>query len=170
MDFLKMAVSLANNCPERETAFAVGAVIASETGTIISTGYSREFGQSWHAEEVAIEKARRNGVNLDRAVIYSSMEPCGERLSGRTTCCEHIVRSGIKRVVYCLDEPSVFVQPQGASLLRKAGIVVEQDERLKDDVIRANQNILNQSSPRMSHGECGCIGAPYREKRFCSEG
>jgi pyrimidine deaminase RibD-like protein len=141
MDFMELAVSLSANCPERDTAFAVGAVIVSQAGIVLSTGYSRELGESWHAEEVAIEKARREGIDLNQAVIYSTMEPCGERLSGRTTCVEHIVNSGIKRAIFCIEEPPLFVQPKGASLLREAGIAVEQDDRLRADVMKFNKHI-----------------------------
>jgi len=144
LEFLTQAVDLAFNCPPTDKAFAVGCVIASADGTIISTGYSREWGESWHAEEVAIEKALREKKPLKGSTLYSSLEPCSVRLSGKTPCCRHIIGHGIVRVVFCLPEPSVFVDGAGMETLEKAGISVVQagNKKLKKRVAEANPTVI----------------------------
>jgi pyrimidine deaminase RibD-like protein len=139
---LKMAVDLAGRSPGSLSSFSVGSVIASPSGAILSTGYTHEFGEPWHAEEVAIEKARRNGVSLRGAVLYASMEPCGQRLSGRTPCAALIIAAGIERVVFCVEEPPIFVRPMGCERLREAGVTVERDGRFAACVCQANRAVL----------------------------
>jgi pyrimidine deaminase RibD-like protein len=137
-ELLRQAVELADLSPQNAASFSVGALIASQDGHVLATGYTREFGENWHAEEVAIEKARQSGISLAGRVLYSSLEPCGQRLSGRTCCAKHIIDAGISRVIYCLGEPPIFVHPRGRQLLEEAGVTVESDERFADAVLRNN--------------------------------
>jgi diaminohydroxyphosphoribosylaminopyrimidine deaminase / 5-amino-6-(5-phosphoribosylamino)uracil reductase len=131
-------------CPPAERAFSVGCIIADKEGNLISFGYSRELGDGWHAEEAAIEKARREGKSLKGCTLYSSLEPCHPRLSGKKSCAQHIIDSGIARVVFCVKEPPVFVDCRGEATLRKAGLAVEQEESLKDRVIKANAALFEK--------------------------
>ena len=139
---LQRAVDLARNCTPCDTAFSVGAVIVSPEGVEISRGFSRETEARAHAEEVAIAKALAAGKSLTGATLYSSMEPCSQRVSGRQSCCQRIIDCGISRVVYCLDEPPIFVVGQGVKLLRDAGIEVVRIESARDAVRAVNRHIL----------------------------
>ncbi|HEY8191314.1 MAG TPA: dihydrofolate reductase family protein [Alphaproteobacteria bacterium] len=132
------AVELSFCCPSSEKAFSVGAVIVAPDNTIITTGYSREWEGSWHAEEIAIEKARRAGADLRVAAIYSSMEPCHPRLSGKTSCADRIIAAGITRVVYCLAEPPLFVTCLGREHLSRMGVAVFRDDTLEPRARIAN--------------------------------
>ena len=144
--FMEEAAALAFLCPPGDRAFSVGCVIADDEGNLISFGYSRELGEGWHAEEVAIEKGRREGKSLKGATLYCSLEPCHPRLSGKKSCSRHIIDSGIARVVFCLKEPPVYVDCKGEKILKEAGLTVEQDETLKDRVIKANAALVTKSS------------------------
>ena len=123
-DWLRLAVTLSKKCIPTSTAFCVGAVIVDADGNKITTGYSRETDSHKHAEEIAIEKALHAKINLAGSTIYSSLEPCGERLSGRKTCAQLIIEIGIKRVVFAAYEPSKFVKGEGAEFLQKADVEV----------------------------------------------
>lgn len=142
--FLEQAADLAFLCPPTAKAFAVGCVIVGADGAVISTGYSREWGDGWHAEEVAIEKARRAGSALAGATLYSSLEPCSTRLSGKTPCCAHIIDADIARVVFIMDEPGVFVDGKGIETLENKEIIVEKhpDPALLKKVALANTSVL----------------------------
>lgn len=124
--FLRQTRELAKQCVPSATAFSVGAVIVGADARVISTGYSRETNPQIHAEEVAIAKAYALGEPLLNATLYSSLEPCGERLSGNEPCAEKIIAAGITRVVYAQPELPTFVKPQGAARLTAAGVLVEQ--------------------------------------------
>lgn len=143
---LARAAELAFLCPPTDKAYCVGALIASADGDIISTGYSREWKGSWHAEEIAIEKARRARENLTGASIYSSMEPCHPRLSGKKSCAEHIAGSGIARVIFCLKEPPHFVECHGKKHLRAVGLEVIQDPSATARAREANAAFFTEAA------------------------
>jgi riboflavin biosynthesis pyrimidine reductase/pyrimidine deaminase RibD-like protein len=121
--FLRLAIELSRQCPPSTTAFSVGAVIVSEDGEILATGYSREQEEKDHAEEVALRKAG-DDPRLRHAALYSSLVPCGARASRPVTCVQHIVAAGIPRVVYAWREPPVFTAGEGAGQLQAAGVAV----------------------------------------------
>ncbi|HTK84242.1 MAG TPA: deaminase [Patescibacteria group bacterium] len=136
--FLGEAVMLGSLCPPSQEAFSVGCVVVDTNGSLIGSGYSREWGEGWHAEEIALEKARRDGKALMGATLYSSLEPCHPRQSGKKSCAQHIIDAGVARVVFCMKEPPVYVDCHGQTTLQAAGLAVEQDESLQDRVKKAN--------------------------------
>lgn len=107
----------------------VGAVIATDRGVILSTGYNGALSgmphcaphddyepctTSEHAERNAIYWAARRGVPLEGTLLYSTDAPC-------VGCARAVVQSGIVRVVY--DRP--YREDQGLVLLLAAGVEVE---------------------------------------------
>jgi pyrimidine deaminase RibD-like protein len=121
-EWLLQTLALSKKCIPTATAFCVGAIIVDNKGSIVSTGYSRENDPHKHAEEIAIEKALEKKVNLKEMTLYSSLEPCGERLSGRKTCTEWIIQNRIKRVVFGAHEPAIFVKGKGEEILKHANV------------------------------------------------
>jgi riboflavin biosynthesis pyrimidine reductase/pyrimidine deaminase RibD-like protein len=135
--FLRWAIELSRQCPPSDTAFSVGAVIVSEDGEVLATGFSREQEEKDHAEEVALRKlaadprlsstSRLKGASLLKgATLYSSLVPCGARSSRPVTCVQHIIDAGIPRVVYAWNEPPLFTAGDGAVQLTAAGVNVTQ--------------------------------------------
>jgi 5-amino-6-(5-phosphoribosylamino)uracil reductase len=122
--FLRWAVELSRLCPPSQSAFSVGAVVVSEGGEVLATGFSREQGEYDHAEEVALRKLGFGDPRLRRATLYSSLIPCGARASRPVTCVQHILAAGISRVVFAWREPPLFTGGQGAEQLRAAGVAV----------------------------------------------
>jgi diaminohydroxyphosphoribosylaminopyrimidine deaminase/5-amino-6-(5-phosphoribosylamino)uracil reductase len=97
---------------------AVGCVIA-RGADVIATGWHRMAGEP-HAEVVALERA---GEAARGAVAYVSLEPC--TVDGRTPpCTDALIRAGVARVVYAVDDPNPAVSGGGAERLRAAGIEV----------------------------------------------
>jgi diaminohydroxyphosphoribosylaminopyrimidine deaminase/5-amino-6-(5-phosphoribosylamino)uracil reductase len=122
--WLLKAIDLSGKCPPTEKAFSVGAIIVGANNELISSGFSRERSPSEHAEELAIIKAKELDKHLNGATIYSSLEPCNPRLSGKTSCTDLIIASGITKVVFALHEPPTFVTCTGTQHLKAAGITV----------------------------------------------
>jgi diaminohydroxyphosphoribosylaminopyrimidine deaminase / 5-amino-6-(5-phosphoribosylamino)uracil reductase len=79
---------------------------------------------------------------LAGATIYSSLEPCGQRLSRPKSCAQLIVEAGIRRVVYGWREPSLFVPGDGDELLRAAGVEVVEFGELAERAVRPNRHLL----------------------------
>lgn len=140
-DFLEQAIALSKKCTPNKLAFSVGAIIVDSAGEVLGEGYSRELAARDHAEEVALQKAARAKTDVRGATLYSSLEPCGERLSGRECCVDKIIAAGIARVVCALDEPSRFVVASGAKKLRAAGIEVAVCSELADQVRTINAHL-----------------------------
>lgn len=97
---------------------AVGCVIARDA-EVIATGWHRRAGEP-HAEAIALERA---GDSARGATAYVSLEPC--TVDGRTPpCADALVRAGIARVVYAVEDPNPAVAGGGAARLRAAGVAV----------------------------------------------
>jgi riboflavin biosynthesis pyrimidine reductase/pyrimidine deaminase RibD-like protein len=138
--FLRWAIELSRLSPPSTTAFSVGAVIVSDTGEVLSTGYSREQEDKDHAEEVALRKLSDHS-DLEHATIYSSLVPCGARASRPVTCVQHILNAGIARVVYAWREPPLFAAGDGADRLRAAGVAVTELTDLADAARAVNEHL-----------------------------
>lgn len=139
--WLRRAVELAACCPVSASAYSVGAVVVTAQGEVF-TGYSRETAPDNHAEEEAIRKALRQGVSLEGAVMYSSMEPCSTRKSKPLSCSALIIQHKMSRVVFAAYEPDRFVTCCGASVLKNAGIEVVVLEELAQEALHSNVHIL----------------------------
>ncbi len=135
-NFINIAkeLSTASKCVSKQ----VGAVIV-KNGRILSTGYNgtpagftnccdhwegqytsehHEWSKTYeiHAEMNAIIWAAREGISIDGATIYVTLEPCSE-------CSKNLIASGIKRIVYDKayehthsDTISKFIEDNGVEI------------------------------------------------------
>jgi len=135
-NFINIAqeLSTASKCVSKQ----VGAVIVKD-GRILSTGYNgtpagyvnccdhwdgeytsehHEWSKTYeiHAEMNAIIWAARQGICVEGATIYVTLEPCSE-------CSKNIIASGIKRIVFSKpyehthsDTISKFIKDNGVSI------------------------------------------------------
>lgn len=134
--FMRLALSESLKCPMSAGAFSVGAVLVLK-GRVLSTGYSRERAHC-HAEQVCLLKHPR----AHGCTIYSTMEPCGRRLSGAVCCAQLLINARVTRVVHALREPPTFVQPQGQEMLRAAGITVDYLAGLSQECLGPNSHLV----------------------------
>ncbi|MEW6035697.1 MAG: bifunctional diaminohydroxyphosphoribosylaminopyrimidine deaminase/5-amino-6-(5-phosphoribosylamino)uracil reductase RibD [Candidatus Micrarchaeota archaeon] len=130
--FMRMALSLAR----RANPFPnprVGAVLVKEFKTrngkletrLLGSGYHKAPGRP-HAEIEAIEDAKRRTGNPEAprgATLYVTLEPCSHTIKRTPPCTGEIIRCGISRVVYGMDDPNPLVS--GAAVLRNAGVKVD---------------------------------------------
>jgi pyrimidine deaminase RibD-like protein len=149
-ELLRLTIELSRSCPPVLSAYAVGAIIVAEDGSILSTGYSREplYGlgdpSKNHAEEVAIAKLDANDPRLRTATLYTSLEPCSPRASRPLSCTDHILRVGIPRVVLAYREPALLAVCDGAERLQAAGVEVVELPELAPAVREVNRKVLAQ--------------------------
>ncbi|MBA4803725.1 MAG: bifunctional diaminohydroxyphosphoribosylaminopyrimidine deaminase/5-amino-6-(5-phosphoribosylamino)uracil reductase RibD [Brevundimonas sp.] len=99
---------------------AVGCVLVRD-GAIVAEAATAPGGRP-HAEEQAVPAA---GEQARGATAYVTMEPCGARSSGRTSCSHFLIEAGVARVVVAAVDPSPFASGRGVERLRKAGLEVE---------------------------------------------
>lgn len=103
----------------------VGAVIAAPDGRIIGEGFHRKYGGP-HAEVNAMASVADSDRHLIRqSTMYVTLEPCSHW--GKTPpCAGMLCEQGIKRVVIGTGDPNPQVAGKGISMLREAGIEVEE--------------------------------------------
>ncbi|KAI9333765.1 hypothetical protein DFJ73DRAFT_853656 [Zopfochytrium polystomum] len=145
-EMMELAIAQAHLSDPIQEAYCVGAVLAlvdRATGgspTVLTTGYSRELPGNTHAEECCLikltaeQRAVLDGLGGNaaaaadkEAVMYTTMEPCGLRLSGKLPCADRILDAKfISRVVVAIREPANFVEKcTGAQSLAAAGVKVD---------------------------------------------
>lgn len=99
---------------------AVACVIVRD-GEVVGEAATADGGRP-HAEEQAVPLA---GEAARGAVAYVTMEPCGARSSGRKSCSQFLLDSGVARVVIAAVDPSPFAAGRGVERLKAAGLEVE---------------------------------------------
>ncbi len=116
--FLMQALTLA----QQQRGFcapnpSVGAVIVSEAGEILATGYHEGAGHS-HAEVVALNQLQGKAIG---ATLYLTLEPCCHW--GRTPpCTDAIIQAGIRRVVYGFHDPNPLIKAKSKTILSAQSI------------------------------------------------
>ncbi|SCO01468.1 related to RIB2-DRAP deaminase [Fusarium fujikuroi] len=123
--FMEFALTQAKKSPPAGNKFCVGAVLVNAAkGRVLSTGYSLEYPRDYkgapgttHAEQFLPPDT----------VLYTTMEPCNERLSGNMTCATRILRlkGAIKTVYVGIREPGTFIaNNDGQERLEAHGVKV----------------------------------------------
>lgn len=151
--YIMLALEQARRSPPSPTNFCVGALIVDEdTNVVLATGYTLELAGNTHAEQCCIEKlATAHGIGYEdlstilppRTVLYTTMEPCGKRLSGNMPCVDRIINLGdaIKTVYVGVKEPDKFVgQNVGRVKLESAGIKVILVEGMEQQILNVAQS------------------------------
>lgn len=146
LKLLKQAIDISKKSTMIDR-YRVGAVLTNASGDIVTTGYTGELGDAWHAEEAAFEKAKQAGKDFKGGTVYSTMEPCSKRASRPKSCTQLCIEFGIARVVYGLREPDHFVICEGHSLLEEAGIQVDYIGDFQPQIEALNAHILQKNKP-----------------------
>ena len=143
LNYMNMALEVAESCKDIEW-YGVGCVIVREGKEILATGYTGELkeadGKLRHAEDVAIAKAKSAGISLKNATLYSTLEPCSVRASGKTPCISHIIEAGIGSVVYGAKEPydpALGIVCEGDGFLTKKGVNVVHLRQLEEQCLKS---------------------------------
>lgn len=113
---------------------AVGAIIVrTDEGqpVVVGRGFTAAGGRP-HAETEALAEA---GEAARGATAYVTLEPCAHH-GGTPPCSEALVKAGVARVVYAIDDPDPRVAGKGRAILEAAGIAVTvgvlRDEAARD--------------------------------------
>ena len=129
----------------KRSAFLVD--VSELSRRVVSTGFSRELPGNTHAEECCLIRAKllpaadvdarpkRSDCDAGSELtltttmtMYTTMEPCSRRLSGKGSCTDNLISlksRGLRRVVVGTVEPSVFVERcEGLAKLKAAGLDV----------------------------------------------
>lgn len=97
----------------------VGALVVKD-GRILGAGYHRKYGED-HAETIALERA---GETARGSTLYVTLEPCAH-VGNTPPCVDHVIESGVTRVVIPTLDPDDRVYGRGVRMLRERGISVD---------------------------------------------
>ena len=120
---LTLAISLAKQA-KRENIKGnpfVGAIVVSETGEIIGSGFHEIWGGK-HAEVFAIEEALLKTSDLSSCTLYVTLEPCSH-LGKTPPCTDLILKTGIKNIIVGSLDPNPKVS--GFNLLKEHGVNIQ---------------------------------------------
>jgi diaminohydroxyphosphoribosylaminopyrimidine deaminase/5-amino-6-(5-phosphoribosylamino)uracil reductase len=119
----------------------VGCVLTRD-GVVIGEGWHRAAGEA-HAEVDAIAAA---GGRAEGATAYVTLEPCAT--IGKTgPCTEALVRAGVARVVFAVDDPSQHTAGRRSAFLEDAGVDVA-GGLMEMEARRLNEGFLMRISRR----------------------
>ena len=113
----------------------VGCVVVSK-GQIVGRGWHKYAG-TLHAEAMALQQA---GERARGAEVFVTLEPCNH-VGRQPACTGGLIRAGVAKVTYAVEDPNPRVAGGGAARLRKAGIVVETG-LLREEAEAANHTWL----------------------------
>jgi pyrimidine deaminase RibD-like protein len=144
---MKAALELSYQVDALPTNYCVGALIVDpSSNNVLATGYTMELPGNTHAEQNCFTKLSESKVELpeDGASLYTTMEPCGVRLSGNLPCVDRVLetrkggRKGIKTVYMGVSEPGDLVKENGSvRRLLEAGVEVVKIEGFEDDILKS---------------------------------
>lgn len=100
-------------------------VVVVKNGNVIATGFRGETGKGGdHGEFCALKKVNADvdNVDLSGCTVYTTLEPCTERKTGKTPCANRLINGKISRVVYGLADKDESVY--GHHAIVEAGIEV----------------------------------------------
>ena len=146
---MRLALSLATQSPPKPTNYRVGALVVDVArNEVLATGYTLELPGNTHAEQCCLAKladryrvapAHLAQALPDRVALYTTLEPCSERLSGNLPCADRILAVGAARLptVYVgVREPDKFVSDNSsARKLKDAGIDVVHVPGLQKEIL-----------------------------------
>lgn len=96
----------------------VGCVLVKDQ-QIIGQGFHVKAGEG-HAEVNALADAKHDAVG---ATAYVTLEPCSHQ--GKTPpCADALIKAGVARVVYGMQDPNPEVSGNGLAKIKKAGIEI----------------------------------------------
>ena len=163
--YMSLALQEAKKSPPKPTNFCVGACLVAEQRSnvqwnedslghgLLAKGYTLECEGNTHAEQCCFVKyAQTHQCKEDeigrylpeRAVLYTTMEPCNKRSVGNLPCVDRILRiqradgkQAIEKVYVGVAEPETFVGVnEGKKRLEDAGIAMVHVPGFQEEILK----------------------------------
>ena len=120
-EFMRRAIGLAKDQMGKTWPNPAVACVVVKDGEVVAEAATAPGGRP-HAEEQAVPAA---GDKAKGATAYVTMEPCGARSSGRTSCAQYLIEAGVERVVIACLDPSPFAAGRGVERVKGKWLEVE---------------------------------------------
>jgi diaminohydroxyphosphoribosylaminopyrimidine deaminase/5-amino-6-(5-phosphoribosylamino)uracil reductase len=103
------------------------------------------IGEGWHAKAGlghAEVEALKNIQDANGATAYVTLEPCSHQ--GKTPpCCDALIKAGVSRVVFAMQDPNPLVSGRGLEKLKVAGCEVTCGV-LQEDALALNRGFIKR--------------------------
>lgn len=121
---MRQAIDLAAKCVSEENKVSpkVGAIVVRD-GVVLASAYRGELKAGEHAEYTLLER-KLQGVDLEGATLYSTLEPCTHRNHPKVSCTDRVIGRKLKRVVIGTLDPNQMIRGLGELRLQEAGIEI----------------------------------------------
>jgi pyrimidine deaminase RibD-like protein len=121
---MRLAIDLAARCVSEEGKVSpmVGAVVVRD-GAVLASAFRGEMKAGEHAEYTLLER-KLQGVDLEGATLYSTLEPCTHRNHPKVSCTDRVIDRKLKRVVIGTLDPNQMIRGLGELRLQDAGIEI----------------------------------------------
>jgi pyrimidine deaminase RibD-like protein len=102
----------------------VGVVAVSADGELLGSSHRGATGSGDHAEFGLLEKIMP-GADLTGARVFTTLEPCSKRSTGKTPCAQRLIDRGVEKVYIGMYDPFPTIYRLGWKMLTEAGIIVQ---------------------------------------------
>lgn len=139
--FMEASYSQMFNCDEKIKP-KVGAVLVIDN-EIVAAGYKTK---TLHAERMAMETAIKKGFDLEKSILFTTLEPCVATNENQTklSCSDFIIKSNIKTVYIGSydDHPNIY--RKGWKNLKEAGVTLKDfTDEYREKIIEKNETFVN---------------------------
>jgi len=121
---MRQAIDLAAKCVSEENKVSpkVAAIVVRD-GVVLALAYRGELKDGEHAEYTLLER-KLQGVDLEGATLYSTLEPCTHRNHPKVSCTDRVIGRKLKRVVIGTLDPNQMIRGLGELRMQEAGIEI----------------------------------------------
>lgn len=117
-------------------------VIVVRNGDVLASAHRGELVSGGHAEYTALERKLRD-VNLNGAVLYTTLEPCTILEHPIVSCAERIVERGISKVVIGILDPNPLIRGRGVMFLKNNEVAVEYfPPKQQEEILALNKDFI----------------------------
>lgn len=140
----------------------VGALAVDRDGHLIAEAFRGEHDDGDHAEWVLIKKARAEGLNLEGATLYTTLEPCTSRNPPKIPCADRLIEEGVAVVFVGMLDPDGRIRERGWKQLRDARVkVLDFDAELRGQLEELNRPFVERF--QIARGLEGSITFDYEQ-------
>lgn len=157
IELMKETIELAKKSIEEKGKLSpkVGALLANSDGEILMSCFQGETSIGHHCVYGLLKKCKEDNIDLKRAVLFVTLEPCVSTERGKIACAQRIVESGINEVYIGTLNPNPVIIGKGEMYLRANKLIVnrypnylieELNEMNSDFFIRHKDSFLPNNS------------------------
>jgi len=149
---MKQAINIARTGPQKSNPY-VGALIVKDGEVVMASGkvsvpmtLKRNSVENRHAERAVIEMCNNKGIDLRGTTMYVTLEPCMPLKRSVASCTELIVKNGIAKVVFGLQDSPTF-NGQSVEYLRLNDVIAQQiamDPKLLKELTKTRGKAFRQ--------------------------